>query len=343
MPSKKKKSVGENSALEAAERAFSRRSSAEAKAQGADPQGHFIPTTIERDARGFERHKDVISSNYNERTIFVTGGIDDAMGQLIVAQLLDLNRKSPTKPIRMIINSPGGSIMAGNAIVDTMRHITAPVHTVGMGMCASMGSYILSMGEPGHRSVLPDTEVMVHQPLTGSSMRQQTDIQITADHIKQLRRQLEERYMLRMGVSRDQFKKLVHAMTERDNYLPALIAVKLGLVDRVINPADTAEAKKHLTPEQRAWKEKEFSVIMAHHEAILAKIRKVNPDDEEEEMLFKRAVADIIDAREAAMKNKTVLPEFIRTAANDAGTAPVAADKGKKKALRAPPPAAAPQ
>lgn len=165
-----------------------------------------------------------------DRVLFITGEINDRLANFIVPAMLYLANESSRKPIKLYINSPGGSITAGMAIYDTMRTISCPVHTVGMGMCASMASFLLSMGDK--RSVLENTEVMIHQPLTGVQ-GQQTDIQIVAKHIERLREKLERKYAEKSNgkITYEQ----IHEACERDNYLEAQQALDMGLIDEIIN------------------------------------------------------------------------------------------------------------
>ena len=164
-----------------------------------------------------------------DRVLFITGEINDRLANFIVPAMLYLANESSRKPIKLYINSPGGSITAGMAIYDTMRTISCPVHTVGMGMCASMASFLLSMGDK--RSVLENTEIMIHQPLTGVQ-GQQTDIQIVAKHIERLREKLERKYAEKSNgkITYEQ----IHEACERDNYLEAQQALDMGLIDEII-------------------------------------------------------------------------------------------------------------
>lgn len=172
---------------------------------------------------------DLFDKLLEDRVLFITGEINDQLANFIVPAMLYLANESSRKPIKLYINSPGGSITAGMAIYDTMRTISCPVHTVGMGMCASMASFLLSMGDK--RSVLENTEVMIHQPLTGVQ-GQQTDIQIVAKHIERLREKLERKYAEKSNgkITYEQ----IHEACERDNYLEAQQALDMGLIDEII-------------------------------------------------------------------------------------------------------------
>ena len=179
--------------------------------------------------QGGERAFDIFSRLLKERIIFVTGGIEDHMANLIVAQLLFLEAEDPKKDIFMYINSPGGSVSAGLGIVDTMNHIKPDVATVCVGMAASMGSIILSQGAKGKRSSLPNAEVMIHQPW-GGTQGQATDIEITARHILRTRDQLNKMLAKASGKPLAQIEK----DTDRDFFMTADEAKKYGLVDTIL-------------------------------------------------------------------------------------------------------------
>ena len=158
--------------------------------QSESPRAQLVPMVIEK-TQGGERAFDIFSRLLKERIIFVTGTIEDYMANLIVAQLLFLEADDPKKDIFLYINSPGGSVTAGLSIIDTMHHIKPPVATVCVGMAASMGSLILSQGAKGKRFVLPNAEVMIHQP-SGGAYGQASDIDITAKHILKTRDKLNK-------------------------------------------------------------------------------------------------------------------------------------------------------
>jgi len=189
---------------------------------------YLVPMVIEK-SQGGERAYDIFSRLLKERIIFVTGGIDDEMANLVVAQLLFLEAEDPKKDIAMYINSPGGSVSAGLGIVDTMNHIKPDVATVCVGMAASMGSIILSQGAKGKRSSLPNAEVMIHQPW-GGTQGQATDIEITARHILRTRDQLNKMLAKASGKPLAQIEK----DTDRDFFMTAEEAKKYGLVDIIL-------------------------------------------------------------------------------------------------------------
>lgn len=189
---------------------------------------YLVPMVIEK-TQGGERAFDIFSRLLKERIIFVTGGIEDHMANLIVAQLLFLEAEDPKKDIFMYINSPGGSVSAGLGIVDTMNHIKPDVATVCVGMAASMGSIILSQGAKGKRSSLPNAEVMIHQPW-GGTQGQATDIEITARHILRTRDQLNKMLAKASGKPLAQIEK----DTDRDFFMTADEAKKYGLVDTIL-------------------------------------------------------------------------------------------------------------
>lgn len=179
--------------------------------------------------QGGERAFDIFSRLLKERIIFVTGAIEDHMANLIVAQLLFLEAEDPKKDIFMYINSPGGSVSAGLAIVDTMNHIKPDVSTTCVGLAASMGSIILSQGAKGKRNVLQNAEVMIHQPW-GGAQGQATDIEITARHILRTRETLNKMLARASGKPLQQVEK----DTDRDFFMTAEESKKYGLVDNIL-------------------------------------------------------------------------------------------------------------
>lgn len=189
---------------------------------------YLVPMVVEKTPGG-ERAFDIFSRLLKERIIFVTGPIDDHMANLIVAQLLFLESEDPKKDVAMYINSPGGSVSAGLAIVDTMNHIKPDVATVCVGLAASMGSIILSQGAKGKRSVLPNAEVMIHQPW-GGAQGQASDIEITARHILKTRATLNKMLAKATGKPLSQIEK----DTDRDFFMDAEESKKYGLVDTVL-------------------------------------------------------------------------------------------------------------
>ncbi len=196
--------------------------------QHTSPRNYLVPMVIEK-TQGGERAFDIYSRLLKERIIFVTGGIDDEMANLVVAQLLFLEAEDPKKDIYMYINSPGGSVSAGLGIVDTMNHIKPDVATVCVGMAASMGSIILSQGARGKRAVLPNAEVMIHQPW-GGAQGQATDIEITARHILRTREQLNKMLAKATGKPLSQIEK----DTDRDFFMTAEEAKRYGIVDDIL-------------------------------------------------------------------------------------------------------------
>lgn len=189
---------------------------------------YLVPMVIEK-TQGGERAFDIFSRLLKERIIFVTGPIEDHMANLIVAQLLFLEAEDPKKDIYMYVNSPGGSVSAGLGIVDTMNHIKPDVATVCVGLAASMGSIILSQGAKGKRSILPNAEVMIHQPW-GGTQGQATDIEITARHILRTRETLNKMLAKASGKTLAQVEK----DTDRDFFMTADEAKKYGLVDTIL-------------------------------------------------------------------------------------------------------------
>lgn len=176
--------------------------------------------------QGGERAFDIYSRLLKERIIFVTGPIEDYMANLIVAQLLYLEAEDPKKDIFLYINSPGGSVTAGLSIIDTMHHIKPDVATVCVGLAASMGSLILSQGAKGKRSILPNAEVMIHQP-SGGAYGQASDIDITAKHILKTRERLNKMLAKATGQKLQQIEKDV----DRDYFMDAEEAKTYGIVD----------------------------------------------------------------------------------------------------------------
>lgn len=189
---------------------------------------YLVPMVVEK-TQGGERAYDIFSRLLRERIIFVTGPIEDHMANLVVAQLLFLEAEDPKKDIYMYINSPGGSVSAGLGIVDTMNHIKPDVATVCVGLAASMGSIILSQGAKGKRSILPNAEVMIHQPW-GGTQGQATDIEITARHILRTRDTLNKMLAKASGKPLAQIEK----DTDRDFFMSAEEAKKYNLVDTIL-------------------------------------------------------------------------------------------------------------
>lgn len=192
-----------------------------------DPQA-LIPMVIESTGRG-ERAYDIFSLLLKERIVFLGTPINDQVANLIVAQLLFLNREDTEREIQIYINSPGGQIYAGLAIYDTMQMIQAPVHTYAVGMTASMGTVLLAAGEPDNRFALPHATIHMHQPFGGAT-GQATDIEIHAKEILRLRERLNDLLVKHTGQSRERIEQ----DTERDFFLDAQAACEYGLVDHVL-------------------------------------------------------------------------------------------------------------
>ncbi len=188
----------------------------------------IIPTVIDKSQFG-ERAYDIYSRLLKENIIFVGGVIDDYMANLIVAQLLFLQSEDPKKEVKLYINSPGGSVTAGLAIIDTMNHIKNPIATVCVGIAASMGAVILASGEKGKRFALPNSEIMIHQPMGGVE-GQASDIAISAKHILKTRDTLYKILAEASGKTPAQIEK----DSDRDYFMSAEEAKKYGLVDKVL-------------------------------------------------------------------------------------------------------------
>ena len=194
-----------------------------------EPKGlGLIPMVIEQSGRG-ERAYDIYSRLLKERVIFLIGPVDEATANLVVAQMLFLESENPDKDINFYINSPGGSISAGMAIYDTMQFIKPDVSTLCVGMAASMGAFLLAAGAKGKRFVLPNSTVMIHQPM-GGFQGQASDIAIHAKYILSLRERLNRLLAEHTGKPIEQIEK----DTDRDNFLTAAEALTYGLVDKVL-------------------------------------------------------------------------------------------------------------
>ncbi|KRF30427.1 ATP-dependent Clp endopeptidase proteolytic subunit ClpP [Paenibacillus sp. Soil787] len=188
----------------------------------------FIPMVVEQDARG-ERGYDIYSRLLKDRIIFLGTGVNDVVANSIIAQLLFLAAQDPDKDISLYINSPGGSITAGMAIFDTMQFIKPDVSTICVGMAASMGAFLLTAGAKGKRYALPNSEVMIHQPLGGAE-GQASDIEIRAKRILKMRDNLNKILAERTGQTFERIEK----DTDRDNFMSAAEAADYGLIDKVI-------------------------------------------------------------------------------------------------------------
>ncbi len=188
----------------------------------------MIPYVIEQTGRG-ERSYDIFSRLLNDRIIMLNDQVDNASASVIIAQLLYLEGQDPDKDISFYINSPGGSVSAGLAIYDTMQYIKCDVSTICMGMAASMGAFLLSAGAKGKRLALPNSEIMIHQPL-GQAQGQATDILIHASHIEKTRANLNKILAENTGKPLE----IIERDTERDNFMSAQEAMEYGLIDKVI-------------------------------------------------------------------------------------------------------------
>ena len=188
----------------------------------------LVPMVIEQTGRG-ERSYDIFSRLLNDRIVMLCDEVNDATASLVVAQLLYLEAQDSEKDICLYINSPGGSVTAGMAIYDTMQYIKPDVSTICMGMAASMGAFLLSSGAKGKRLALPNSEIMIHQPL-GGAKGQATDIKIQAEHILKIKKRLNEILAENTGKA----VEVIERDTERDNFMSAQEAMEYGLVDKVI-------------------------------------------------------------------------------------------------------------
>lgn len=193
-------------------------------------QSALIPYVIEQSPRG-ERSYDIYSRLLNDRIVFLGEGIDDAVANTVVAQLLHLESEDPDKDISLYINSPGGSVTAGMAILDTMNFVKCDVSTICIGLCASMASVLLAGGAKGKRYALPNSEVLIHQPMGGAqSGTQETDMAIIAEQMKKTRARLNKILADATGQSIE----TIADDTERDNWLDAQEAKAYGIVDEVL-------------------------------------------------------------------------------------------------------------
>ncbi|MBR1984047.1 MAG: ATP-dependent Clp endopeptidase proteolytic subunit ClpP [Clostridia bacterium] len=192
-----------------------------------DIKNTVVPYVVEQTNKG-ERSYDIYSRLLEDRIIFLTGEINDAVADAVVAQLIYLEGKDPNKDICLYINSPGGSVTAGLAIYDTMNYIKCDVSTICIGLAASMGAFLLSSGAKGKRYALPNSEIMIHQPL-GGAQGQASDIKIMADHI------LRTKHRLNTILAQNSGKpyEVVEKDTDRDNYLSAEEAKEYGLIDEI--------------------------------------------------------------------------------------------------------------
>ena len=192
----------------------------------------LVPTVVEQTGKG-ERAYDIYSRLLNDRIIFLSDEVNDVTASLVVAQMLFLEAEDPDKDISLYINSPGGSVTAGMAIYDTMNFIKCDVSTICIGMAASMGAFLLSSGAKGKRIALPNSEIMIHQPL-GGARGQATDIKIQADLILRTRDNLNRILAANTGRSVEEIAR----DTERDNFMTAPEALSYGLIDKILTKRD---------------------------------------------------------------------------------------------------------
>jgi ATP-dependent Clp protease protease subunit len=196
----------------------------------------LVPMVIEQSSRG-ERSFDIYSRLLRERIIFLNGEVNDAMSALVCAQLLFLEADNPKKPIHLYINSPGGMVTSGFAMYDTMRYITAPVHTLCMGTARSMGSFLLMAGEPGERAALPNSSLHVHQPL-GGFQGQASDIMIHAEEMRQTKHRMISLYAEHCRRTYEEVERTL----DRDHFMTAEQALAWGLIDRVVKEREVSPA-----------------------------------------------------------------------------------------------------
>ena len=196
----------------------------------------LVPMVIEQTGRG-ERSYDIFSRLLKERIIFVSGEVNDTMADLVVAQLLFLEAEDPEKDIQMYINSPGGNVTSGFAIFDTMNHIKPDVSTICVGLAASMGAILLTAGTKGKRFALPNSQIMIHQPLIGGNgiQGQATDIKIVAENLLKTKERLNRILAENTGKSIEE----IYRDTDRDNFMSAQEALDYGLIDSIITRSDS--------------------------------------------------------------------------------------------------------
>jgi len=204
---------------------------------------YLIPMVVEQTNRG-ERSYDIYSRLLKDRIIFLGGPIDDAVANVVIAQMLFLYADDPEKDIFLYINSPGGSITAGMAIYDTMQYIGADIQTICVGMAASMGAFLLAAGAKGKRTALPNSEILIHQPLIGGSglSGQATEIEIHTKHLLKVRDKLNKILAERTGQSLEKIER----DTDRDYYMSAEEAKEYGIVDQILEKASALDPKKRL-------------------------------------------------------------------------------------------------
>ena len=188
----------------------------------------LIPMVVDQTSRG-ERSYDIYSRLLEDRIVFITGEITSETADSVVAQLIYLEGKNPDKDIAVYINSPGGSVSAGMAIFDTMNYIKCDVSTICVGLAASMGAFLLASGTKGKRFALPNSEIMIHQPL-GGAQGQASDIQITANHIQKIKQKMNKILSEKTGQPLERVEK----DTDRDFYMDAVEACEYGIIDKVL-------------------------------------------------------------------------------------------------------------
>ncbi len=201
----------------------------------ASTQNQVVPMVVEQSGKG-ERAFDIFSRLLRERIVFLGSQVDDTTSNLIMSQLLFLEAEDPEKDIYLYINSPGGSVYAGMAILDTMNHVRPDVCTICMGLAASMGAFLLSAGAKGKRMSLPNSRIMIHQPL-GGAQGQAVDIEIQAREILYIKRSLNEMLSEQTGKSYEQ----IEADTERDFFMSPAEAMEYGLIDRVLSNSNSLQ------------------------------------------------------------------------------------------------------
>ncbi len=199
----------------------------------------LVPIVVEQTGRG-ERSYDIYSRLLKDRIIFLGSGVDDVVASLVIAQLLFLESEDPEKDIHLYINSPGGHVTSGLAIYDTMQYVKPAISTICMGQAASMGALLLAGGEPGKRFALPNSRVLIHQPL-GGAQGQATDIDIQAKEIVRMREELTQILVKHTGKDRD----TLYADTERDFFMTAQESKEYGIIDHVIEKRAPGEKIEH--------------------------------------------------------------------------------------------------
>ncbi|QFT34156.1 ATP-dependent Clp protease proteolytic subunit [Roseibium porphyridii] len=195
----------------------------------------LVPMVVEQSSRG-ERSFDIYSRLLRERIIFLNGEVNDTVSALVCAQLLFLEAESPKKPVQLYINSPGGMVTSGFAMYDTMHHIQAPVHTLCMGTARSMGSFLLMAGEPGERAILPNANILIHQP-SGGFQGQASDMAIHAEEILRTKQHMTRLYAEHCNRSFEEFERAM----DRDHFMTPEEALDWGLVDRILSKQDLVD------------------------------------------------------------------------------------------------------